>query len=48
LKLDYSKRRWVEFAEAHNIMSKQPTKIPPPWHGWLCNMYDDVPNVNNH
>ena len=27
-------------------MSVQATKIPPPWHGWLCNTYDETPNVN--
>ena len=43
--LDYTKRRWVEFSEAHRVMSNQPTKIPPAWNGWLCNMYDDIPNV---
>lgn len=26
-------------------MSAQGTKIPPPWNGWLCYEYDDIPNV---
>ena len=43
---DYTKRRWVEFSEAHRFTSLQATKIPPPWHGWLCNIYDEPPSVN--
>ena len=43
---DYINRRWVEFSEAHRVMSVQGCKIPPPWNGWLCYTYDDVPNVS--
>jgi len=41
----YINRRWVEFSESHRFMSIQGTKIPPPWNGWLCYEYDDIPNV---
>jgi NADH:ubiquinone oxidoreductase subunit len=41
----YINKRWVEFSEAHRLMSLQGTKIPPPWHGWLAYTYDEPPNV---
>jgi len=43
----YINRRWVEFSESHRFCSIQGSKIPPAWNGWLCGIYDDIPNVNN-
>ena len=41
--IDVNQRRWVEYNDFLSVRSPNGDRIPPKWHGWLHQMYDDVP-----
>ena len=43
VKIDPSQRRWVEFNDYYSVRSPNGDMIPPKWHGWLSQQYDEVP-----
>jgi NADH:ubiquinone oxidoreductase subunit len=40
---DFNQRRWVEYNDYLSVRSPNGDRIPPKWHGWIHQMYDDDP-----
>jgi NADH:ubiquinone oxidoreductase subunit len=38
---DYNQRRWVEYNDYLSVRSPNGDRVPPKWHGWIHNTYDD-------
>jgi len=41
-------RRWVEYSDHMLGIGIGGDRIPPMWHGWLHNVYDDVPSEDRY
>ena len=44
---DVNQRRWVEYNNYLSVRSPNGDRIPPKWHGWLHQQYDDLPTPDS-
>ena len=43
---DRFSKRWVEYSDYFLSIGKTGDSVPPRWHGWMAQVYDDPPSVN--
>jgi hypothetical protein len=43
--IHYNRRRWVEHSDYFKTIGQFGDRIPPRWHGWLTQQYDEVPSL---